>query len=144
MARTATRNRTEHKPTEPQFVRPTRPSKEPCGPYGGQMKHVPADCEYKRQDKEGFWADCITCANTCKDIDCTAYKVMMGGQKTRLRLMNSEPCKETCPHCKSLISSKSEDLVTVTYVCGTVGDRLTHEYAFTCKQPQRPVRRARR
>ena len=129
------------------FIRPIRPPKEhlePSGPFGGQMKNVPEDCPFGRRDKEALWADTICCVASCKNPECEAYKLLMEGQKTRIKLMMSDPCAKECPHCKSSKASHSQEMIETTYVCGTVGNRITQTYEYKCKRPVRPQRPARR
>ena len=76
--------------SEPTSRRPLRTShniiKEPEGPFGGMMKNPPTTCESKKQDKEGFWVDCVICAYYCKvNINCKVWLKIKEGSKERIR-----------------------------------------------------------
>lgn len=70
--------------------RPLRTShndiKQPDGPFGSWMKNPPATCKFRKQDKEGFWVECVACAFSCSEkFNCTVYVKMMEGRKDRIK-----------------------------------------------------------
>jgi hypothetical protein len=134
MARTATRTAVKQpeamaRPTRP--TRPTRPNKEPML-RGGWMSNPPEHCQNKVTDKDGEWCETIHCA-LCRDPECPAYAILKGGEKVRLKLMNSDQLPKVCPHCQCAIGEVSATLEVVTYICGTVGNRIEQKFDRKCK-----------
>lgn len=108
------------------------------------MQNPPDYCQNKATDKAGTaWAETLHCAH-CKDPECSAYKLLLDGEKTRLKLMNTDKPPLACPHCECAVQGISDDLVVTTYVCGTTNDRISGSIQYQCKKPVQPVRRATR
>ena len=56
---------------------------ETSGPYGPYMKNPPPECNHKKVDSCGIWAENVVCVHICKDVGCITHIKLLQGTKER-------------------------------------------------------------
>jgi hypothetical protein len=74
-------------------LRPRRNvSLEPAGPFGGDMKHPPETCKYRKMDADKvFWTEPSFCVYKCQaKLSCKCFAVFDEGSKNRKKFTAEE------------------------------------------------------